>query len=74
MVTISTDAIDFTKPIPQGTIIELVARIDKVGNTSCVVRVDIFKEDMYSDAREIAVTGFFKFVAIDDNKKPTPIL
>jgi acyl-CoA hydrolase len=74
MVTISTDAIDFTKPIPQGTIIELVARIDRVGNTSCVVRVDIFKEDMYSDAREIAVTGFFKFVAIDDNKKPTPIL
>lgn len=74
MVTISTDAIDFTKPIPQGTIIELVARINKVGNTSCVVRVDIFKEDMYSDAREIAVTGFFKFVAIDDNKKPTPIL
>ena len=57
MVTISTDAIDFTKPIPQGTIIELVARIDKVGNTSCVVRVDIFKEDMYSDQRELAVTG-----------------
>lgn len=74
MVTISTDAIDFTKPIPQGTIIELIARIDTVGNTSCVVRVDIFKEDMYSNAREIAVTGFFKFVAIDDNKKPTPIL
>jgi acyl-CoA hydrolase len=74
MVTISTDAIDFTKPIPQGTIIELVARIDKVGNTSCVVRVDIFKEDMYSDKREIAVTGFFKFVALDENKKPTSVL
>ena len=74
MVTVSTDAIDFTKPIPEGTIIELIARIDKVGNTSCVVRVDIFKEDMYSDDRELAVTGFFKFVALDDNKKPTPIL
>lgn len=74
MVTISTDAIDFTKPIPQGTIIELVARIDKVGKTSCVVRVDIFKEDMYSHAREMAVTGFFTFVALDDNKKPTPIV
>lgn len=74
MVTISTDAIDFTKPIPQGTIIELVARIDTVGNTSCVVRVDIYKEDMYSDEREIAVTGFFKFVALDEHKNPTPIL
>jgi acyl-CoA hydrolase len=73
VVTISTDKIDFTKPIPQGTIIELVARITKVGRTSCVVQVDIFKEDMYSTEREIAVTGFFTFVALDDQKKPIPI-
>lgn len=74
MVTISTDAIDFTKPIPQGTIIELVARIDKVGKTSCIVKVDIYKEDMYSNHREIAVTGYFTFVALDENKKPTSIV
>ena len=74
VVTVSTDAIDFTKPIPEGTIIELIARIDKVGTTSCVVRVDIFKEAMYSNQRELAVTGYFKFVALDNAKKPTPIL
>lgn len=74
VVTISTDKIDFTKPIPQGTIVELVARVSKVGRTSCVVQVDIFKEDMYSNDREIAVTGYFTFVAIDENKKPIPIL
>ena len=74
VVTVSTDAIDFTKPIPEGTIIELIARIDKVGTTSCVVCVDIFSEAMYSNQRELAVTGYFKFVALDDAKKPTPIL
>ncbi len=74
MVTISTDKIDFTKPIPQGTIIELVARVCEVGRTSCSVQVDIYKEDMYSLNREKAVTGFFKFVAIDDDKKPIPIV
>lgn len=74
VVTISTDKIDFTKPIPQGTIVELIAVVEKVGRTSCVVRVDIFKEDMYSLHRELAVTGFFTFVAIDDDKNPTPIL
>ena len=74
VVTISTDKIDFTKPIPQGTIIELVARVEKVGRTSCVVRVDIFKEDMYNEEREMAVTGFFTFVAIDANKKPIPMI
>ena len=73
VVTISTDKIDFTMPIPQGTIFELVARVETVGNTSCVVRVDIFKEDMYSHDREKAVTGFFTFVAIGDTKKPIPI-
>lgn len=74
VVTISTDKIDFTKPIPQGTIIELVARVEKVGRTSCIVRVDIFKEDMYSLDREMAVTGYFTFVAIDENKKPIPMV
>ncbi len=74
VVTISTDKIDFEKPIPEGTIIELVAKITKVGRTSCTVKVDIYKEDMYSDDREIAVSGHFKFVAVDNDKKPTPII
>lgn len=74
VVTISTGQIDFTKAIPQGTIIELVACVEHVGNTSCVVRVEIYKEDMYNYDRELAVAGKFTFVAIDDTKKPIPIL
>ena len=74
VVTISTNKIDFTKSIPQGTIIELIANVHEVGRTSCTVKVEIFKEDMYSTSREKAVTGYFKFVAIDDNKSPIPIL
>ena len=74
MVTISTDKIDFKTPIPQGTIVELVARVNKVGRTSCVVKVEIFMEDMYSYKRDKAVTGLFTFVAVGDDKKPIPIL
>lgn len=74
VVTISSDKIDFTKPIPQGTIVELIATIEKVGNTSCVVRVEIYKEDMYSYDRELAVSGRFTFVAIDDQKNPIKIV
>ncbi|MGJ8684050.1 MAG: acyl-CoA thioesterase [Nonlabens sp.] len=73
VVTISTDQIDFKKPIPQGSIVELIARISKVGNTSCTFQVAMFMEDMYSYMREKVVTGNFTFVAIDDDKKPTPI-
>lgn len=74
VVTVSTDKIDFTKPIPQGTIVELVARVSKVGRTSCVVKVDIFMENMYSDDRDKVVTGLFTCVAVGDDKKAIPIL
>lgn len=74
VVTVSTDKIDFTEPIPQGTLVELIAKIVKVGNTSCVVQVDIFMENMYEEGRKKAVTGFFTFVAIDDDKNPVKIV
>jgi acyl-CoA hydrolase len=73
MVTVSSDRIDFNKPIPAGTIIELVGKVSYTGNTSLKVRVDIFIEQMYSDEREKAVSGEFTFVAIDENKKPVKI-
>ena len=73
-VTVSSDRIDFTHPIPAGTIIELVGRVETVGNTSMKVRVDIFVEKMYEESREKAVTGIFTFVALDENQKPIRIL
>lgn len=74
VVTISTGQIDFKKAIPAGTLIELVAKVDSVGRTSCKIHVDIFMEQMYSELRETVVSGTFSFVAVDENKKTTPIL
>jgi len=74
VVTISSDKIDFTKPIPAGTIIELHGIVIHVGNTSLKVRVEIFTEEMYCEAREKAVTGEFTFVAIDEAKKPIKVV
>jgi len=73
VVTVSSDRIDFTKPIPAGTIIELVGKVIHIGNTSLKVLVEIFIEEMYSEGREKAITGTFTFVAIDENKKPIKI-
>lgn len=74
MVTVSSDRIDFKKPIPAGTIVELVGTVSHLGNTSMKVRVDIYIEQMYSEGRDKAVSGEFSFVAIDDDKKPTAII
>lgn len=73
MVTISSDKIDFTKPIPAGTIVELCGKVIHVGNTSLKVYVEIFVEKMYEEGREKAVAGTFTFVAIDENKQPIKV-
>ena len=73
MVTVSSDRIDFKKPIPAGTIIELIGKVSYVGNTSVKIKVEIYIEQMYTDHREKAITGEFTFVAIDEHKKPVKI-
>ncbi|CAM1362045.1 acyl-CoA thioesterase [Tenacibaculum soleae] len=73
MVTVSSDKIDFKKPIPAGTIIELIGTVIHVGNTSLKVNVAIYIEQMYSKQREKAIEGSFTFVAIDTDKKPISI-
>lgn len=74
MVTVSSDRIDFTKPIPAGTIVELVGRVSQLGRTSLKVQVEIYIEEMYSATREKAVKGEFTFVALDENKNPIKVL
>lgn len=74
MVTVSSDKIDFKKPIPAGTIVELSGKVTYIGTTSLKVRVDIYVEEMYSLSREKAVSGEFTFVAIDENKNPVEII
>jgi acyl-CoA hydrolase len=74
MVTVSSDRIDFTKPIPAGTIIELIGVVSHVGNTSLKVKVEVFIEQMYSRERDKAISGEFTFVAIDEQKRPVKIV
>jgi len=74
VVTVSSGKIDFNQPIPADTIIELVGKVVRVGNTSLDVDVEIFVEEMYEDIRKQAIKGSFTFVAIDEHKKPIAIL
>ena len=72
-VTVSLERIDFKHPIPAATIVELVARVESVGNTSLKIRIDVFIEDMFDADRLKAVTGLFTMVAIDEHKRPMQI-
>lgn len=65
MVTVASDKINFSKPIPSGTIVELVGTVSKIGNTSLTVSVEVFIEKMFDYTREKAISGTFTFVAVD---------
>ena len=72
-VTVSCDRIDFKKPIPADTLVELIGKVKYVGNSSLKVNVEVFVEEMYEEKREKAVSGDFTLVALDENKKPVRI-
>jgi acyl-CoA hydrolase len=73
MVTVSSDRVDFNKPVPAGTIAELIGKVKHVGTTSVIIKVEVYIEQMYSDEREKAIEATFTMVAIDDDKKPMKI-
>lgn len=74
VVTVSSGKIDFKQPIPADTIIELVGKVVRIGNTSLDVKVEIFIEEMYNNSRRQAIEGVFTLVAIDEQKNPVSVI
>src|ERR687895_2152765 len=73
MVTVASDRVEFKVPVRAGQLVELVARVTRVGRTSVTVGVDMYSEDVATGDRKLATSGSFVFVAVDDQGRPTPI-
>ena len=73
MVTVASDRVEFKVPVRAGQLVELVARVTRVGRTSVTVGVDMYAEDVATGTRRLATSGSFVFVAIDEEGQPTPI-
>ncbi|AMP98799.1 cytochrome C oxidase subunit II [Pedobacter cryoconitis] len=72
-VLVSSGQIDFKKPIPAGSMVELVGRVQYIGNTSITIQVEVYLEKMREEFREKVVCGAFTLVAIDEDNKPVLI-
>jgi acyl-CoA hydrolase len=72
-VTASTEPVDFRAPIFVGEIIELRSRVAYVGRTSMIVRCEVYGENPTSGERRLCTTGHLNFVALGEDKKPTPV-
>ena len=74
VVTISTGKINFKKPIPYGTIAELVGTVSNAATVKLEINVKIYIEQKYQESKELAVEGNFYFAAVDDNNIPIKLL
>lgn len=73
MVTVASDKIVFKEPVPQGSMVELRACIEKIGRTSVTVMVEMHREDPLTGRRKLATTGRFVMVALDESGRPAAI-
>jgi acyl-CoA hydrolase len=73
VVTARIEGIDFKVPIKEGDLVELSARVERVGRTSLAVRVDVYREHPLDGSRELCTVGHFTMVAVDEAGRPTPV-
>lgn len=73
VVTVHSSAVDFHQPIPEGTIVEVVAQVAATGRTSMRIAVSLYIEPMDRPERQLACNGEFVLVALDETLRPTAV-
>jgi acyl-CoA hydrolase len=74
VVTVGVDSINFRHPIYIGDQVLLKACINYVSRTSMEVGVQVIKENPMTGITARATTAHLTFVALDKNRKPTPVI
>jgi len=72
VVTAGIDSLAFKEPIRIGDHVALRATVNYVSRSSMEVGVQVTREDPYTSQSVVATTAHLTFVALDENKKPTP--
>jgi len=73
VVTAGIDSLAFKEPIRIGDHVALKASVNYVSRSSMEIGVRVIREEPYSGRKAIATTAHLTFVALDENKKPTPV-
>lgn len=73
VVMARSEATDFHTPVRVGELLDLSARVIRVGRSSLTVEVEGVAETLATGARRPALSGRFEMVAVDADGRPTPI-
>jgi acyl-CoA hydrolase len=72
VVTAGIDSLIFKQPIRVGDHVVLKASVNYVSRSSMEVGVQVTREDPYAGRKAVATTAHLTYVALDENKRPTP--
>lgn len=73
MVTRCIEKVEFEKPVKVGQIIKIYGGIEKIGNTSITLNVEMRKHNIHTEAEVIVLKTKITFVKVDDDGTPIPI-
>jgi acyl-CoA hydrolase len=73
VVTASIDRLDFHKPVHIGNLLILKASLNATGRTSMEIGVRVEAENLRTGVVTHIASAYLTFVALDDNKRPTPV-
>ena len=74
VTTVAVNQFIFKQPVSMGDLLSFYACVERVGNTSVTVRVEVFAERNPANMQVVKVTeASLTYVAIDREGKPRPI-
>jgi acyl-CoA thioesterase YciA len=74
VTTVAVNQFIFKQPVSIGDLLSFYATVERVGNTSITVRVEVYAERNPADLQVVKVTeANLTYVAIDRDGKPRPI-
>ena len=73
VTTVAIHEMSFHKPVHVGDEVTCFGRVEKVGNTSVTIHVEVWVNSPISEKNHKVTEGTFVFVALDKEGRPTPI-
>ncbi len=73
VVTLSVDKVLFKHPIFVGDFVTFLAHVNYTGTTSMEIGIKVISENIQQKTATHTHTCYFTMVALDENRKPTPV-
>lgn len=73
VVTVAVESMSFIRPVKVGDVLGVYTEVEKVGRTSLDIHVEAWVRRGRIGEREKVTEATFRFVAVDDNGKSTPV-